>query len=111
MGKDPEFFEKLVARTILFEPLIEDYEPEDKFLKTLKDYFTVFIMAEHPKHGKLKTAYENVRNFVIKLADNDPAYRSRLIAFIIGLQRMPFKFTADEILWAKAHFQRLGIDL
>lgn len=98
---DPEFLEKRIMREILKHKFMPDYEPsEDEFLKWLKDIFDLMIDVEKSNY------LINARNFTLKLADNDPAWRSRILCFCWLIKEHPFKFKADEVEWCKAHISR-----
>lgn len=98
---DPEFLEKRLLREMLRHKLMPDYEPsKDDFLEYLNEIFNFMIAAEKSNY------FRNARNFILKLADNDPAWRSRILCFCWLIKENPIKFKAHEIEWCKAHIAR-----
>jgi len=101
--KNPEFLQKRLMRFFLSRVKIPDYEPEDKFLKRLKKVLDE-AGESTVKGSALNQIENNAKNFLLKLCDNDEAYRLRLIYLILLIKKTRFNFAWHEKEWGKAHY-------
>lgn len=100
MKINPEFLLKKLARWFFSRATLPEYHPRKPFLRQFKSFLDD-IWAHDKRNNAL---WANAENFILKLADNDPAYYDRLLAVIVGLQSVKFELSDLDMAIVKAYF-------
>jgi hypothetical protein len=79
---------------------MREYHPRKRFLKQLKGFFDE--VWAHDKRNNARWA--GAESFLLKLADNDPAYYERLLAIIYGLGAVKFKYSKLDMAIIKGYY-------
>lgn len=95
-----EFLLKRLARWLLTNVKLPDYQPRKPFLRQLKGFLD--DIWAHDKRSK--PMWANAESFLLRLADNDPAYYDRLLAVVVGLQSVKFELSDLDTAIVKAYF-------
>ena len=97
---NPEFLTKRLARWFFSHVKMCEYHPRKRFLKQFKSFLDE--IRAHDKRDK--AVWANAESFILKLADNDPAYYERLLAVIVGLQSVKFKYSKLDMAIIKGYY-------
>jgi hypothetical protein len=100
MSLNTEFLTKRLARWFISNVKLPAYQPKKPFLRQLKSFFCA--MFKHDKRAAAK--WYNGLYFMLKLADNDPAYYERLIAAVYGLQAVKLKYSKLDMAIIKGYY-------
>jgi len=95
-----EFLAKRLARWFISNVKMREYHPRKRLLKQFKSFLDE-VLAQDKRN---KPLWANGENFLLKLADNDPAYYERLIAITYGLQSVKFKYSKLDMAIIRGYY-------